>query len=394
MSLVSLIMTEVSIIKCPEYHLEGIYKSVRESVNLIGGIGKFVKKGMRVLIKPNFLFATSPDKTVNTHPTIIKAVVDLVIEHGGIPRIGDNPGLGSLAKVVQKSGLSEFINQEFFLSDFSQYILTQTPKDYTFEEFRIAREILDADLVINLPKLKTHGYMLLTLGIKNLFGCLSKHERIQWHLRAGINRHFFATMLLELYSIIGPGLTIVDGVIGMEGNGPRSGTPRNIGVIISGIDCLAIDTVICNILNINSQNLHTIKVAEGRGMGKTSYSEINVVGEKLNQIKINNFQLPPELKEDNEWGFYIPKKIRIPLKQHLIPKPMINPAKCNLCLICLNHCPAKIISLNKKRVVIDFIKCIRCFCCQEFCPQGAITIKEGWLCRNNPLKLIDALIGN
>lgn len=385
-------MSQVSIIKCLEYHLEGIYQSVRESVNLIGGMGRFVKKGMRVLIKPNLLSATSSNKMVNTHPTIIKAVVDLVIEHGGIPCIGDNPGISNLTKVIQKMALNEVINPKFFIPDFSQYILTQTPKDYTFEEFRIGREILDADLVINLPKLKTHGYMLLTLGVKNLFGCLSKHERIQWHLKAGINRHFFATMLIELYSIIRPGLTIVDGVIGMEGNGPGSGTPKNMGLIIAGIDCLAIDTVICHILGIDSQNLPIIRAAEGRNIGKSSLSEITIVGEKLNQIKINNFQLPPELKEDNEWGFYIPKKIRTPLKQHLIPKPMINPAKCNLCLTCLNHCPAKVISMVKKNLVIDYIKCIRCFCCQEFCPQGAITIKEGWLCRNNPLKLIDALI--
>ncbi len=383
-------MSQVSIIRCHEYQIEEVNKAIRESVALIGGMGRFVKKGMRVLIKPNFLSDAPPDKAVNTHPTIIKAVVDLVIEHGGIPRIGDNPGIPNLAKVVQKSGLSEFINQEFFLSDFSQYILTQTPKDYTFEEFRIAKEILDAGLVINLPKLKTHGHMLLTLGVKNLFGCLSKHERIQWHLRAGINRHFFATMLLELYSIIQPGLTIVDGIIGMEGNGPGSGTPRNIGVIIAGIDCIAIDTVICNILGIDSQNLYTIKASDGRNMGESYLNEINIVGEELNQNKINNFQLPPELKENEEWGFYIPKKIRTPLKQHLIPKPIINTAKCNLCLICLTHCPAKIISLNEKRLIIDSIKCIRCFCCQEFCPQGAITIKEGWFCRINPLRLIDA----
>jgi len=384
-------MSKVSIIRCSNYQPEAVNSAVRKGVDLIGGMGRFVKKGMQVLIKPNLLSDKTPDKAVNTHPTIIKAVVDLVIEHGGIPRIGDNPGTYGLTKVVQKSGLGEFINQEIFLPDFSQYILTQTPKDYTFKEFNIAKEILDTDLVINLPKLKTHAHMLLTLAVKNLFGCIPKHDRIQWHLRTGINRYFFATMLIELYSMIRPGLTIVDGVIGMEGYGPNSGTPRDIGVIITGIDCLAIDTVICSILGIDSQNLHIIKAAQGRDMGKTSLDEISVVGESISQIKINNFQLPSELKENDAWGFFIPKKIRTTLKQNLIPKPIINSTKCNHCFICLNNCPAKVISIDKKRLIINYTKCIRCFCCQEFCPQGAITIRESWICRNNPLRFIDAL---
>lgn len=384
-------MSDVGIIRCSEYQVDEVSRCVKEAVDLLGGMGRFVKKGMRVLIKPNLLSDKPPDKAVNTHPTIIKAVVDLVIEHGGIPRMGDNPGIHSLTRVIQKSGLSEFINPEVFLSDFTQYIPTQLPKDYIFKEFNIAKEVLDADLVINLPKLKTHGHMLLTLAVKNMFGCLPTHERIQWHLRAGINRHFFATMLLELYTIIQPGLTIVDGVVGMEGNGPGSGRPRFIGVIIAGIDCVAIDTIICHILNINPQNLYVIKAAEKRKIGNTSYDEINILGNSLNQIRINNFQLPPELKKDVEWGFYIPHKIRTTLKQNLIPRPIINLAKCNFCLTCLNSCPAKVINQHGKRLIINYINCIRCFCCQEFCPQGAITIKEGWLCRINPLRLIDAI---
>jgi len=380
-------MTQVSIIRCPNYHPEVVNKCVREAVDLIGGMSKFVKTRMRVLIKPNLLSDKPSESMVNTHPTVIKAVVDLVIQHGGIPCIGDTPGISSLTKVVQKSGLTKFINQDIFLPDFSQYILTQTPKDYIFKEFNIAKEVLEADLVINLPKIKTHAQMLLTLAVKNLFGCIPKHDRIQWHLRAGMNRYFFATMLVELYSMIRPGLTIVDGVIGMEGNGPESGTPRNIGVIVAGIDCLAIDTVICHILGIDSQNLYTIQAAQGRNIGKTSLDEINIVGKSLNQVKINNFQLPPELKI-TAWRFFIPKKLRIILKQHLIPKPVINPAKCNSCLICFTNCPPKVITIAKKKLIIDYTKCIRCFCCQEFCPQGAITIKEGWLCRINLLRRI------
>jgi uncharacterized protein (DUF362 family)/NAD-dependent dihydropyrimidine dehydrogenase PreA subunit len=384
-------MSEVSIIRCFEYQSNEVDRCVRKAVELLGGMNRFVKTGMRVLIKPNLLSDKPPDRAVNTHPIIIKAVVDLVIEYGGIPRICDNPAIHSLTKVIQKSGLSEFINQEFFISDFTKYILTQTPKDFIFKEFNIAKEILEADLVINLPKLKTHAHMLLTLSVKNLFGGLPKHDRIQWHLKAGINKHFFATMLLELYSIIRPGLTIVDGVVGMEGNGPGSGTPKSIGVIIAGIDCVAIDTVICDILNIIPQNLHVIKAAEERRIGKTSIDKINILGNNLNQIKINNFQLPPPLKEDVAWGFFIPKGIRTTLKQNLIPKPIINTAKCTRCLICLDNCPAKVINIAHDRLVMDYIKCIRCFCCQEFCPQGAITIKEGWLCKINPLRVIDVL---
>lgn len=339
----------------------------------------FVKKGNRVLIKPNLLAPKPPDSSVTTHPAVIEAVINLIIKCGGIPLVGDNPGVCSVQKAAQSCGLMEIIKATGAeLVEFNEYVEICSPKGYLFNSFRVAKKVLDVDLIINLPKIKTHGHMLLTLGIKNLFGCIQLQDRIKWHLRSGINKHFFATMLVELYTLINPGLTIVDGIIGMEGNGPGSGTPREIGIILAGRDCIAIDVVISKILGINEGDLYTTMVAKERRIGQVNLAEIEILGENITDVCIKNFQMPSDLTEEYEWGIYIPKFLREFLKERFIAKPYINHKRCKLCHICIDNCPAKVIRLEQGMIDIDLIRCIRCFCCQEFCPEGAISLKKGF----------------
>src|SRR3990167_2022351 len=262
-------MTQVSAVKTGQYNYAEVYDGVKKSVALLGGIDKFVKKGSRVLIKPNLLASKSPDDSVTTHPLFVKAVVNLVKDAGGIPYIGDSPSLLSLKNVIKKTGMEDVATETGAqILEFSESVTIKRGMEISspsplnsppnkggemrngiiggniFKSLEIAKELKEVDAIINLPKLKTHVQMYLTLGVKNLFGCIIGKRKAQWHLKAGVNNIYFAKMLVELYEYIKPSLTIVDGIRGMEGDGPSGGQPRDIGLIFAGADAVAVDTMI------------------------------------------------------------------------------------------------------------------------------------------------------
>jgi len=368
--------SRVAIVKCCDYQEENVYRAVKESVDLLGGINAIFKDDERVLLKPNLLSAKPPEMAVTTHPSVVSAVIRLVKEAGGTPYIGDSPGTGSIKKVAEKTGINKVAEKMGAkLIDFSEVVDIENERGHVFKRFEVAKTFLEADAVLNLPKLKTHCQMLLTLSVKNNFGFVVGNRKAMWHLKAGIDAEFFAQMLLDLYLLIRPRLTIVDGIIGMEGDGPGSGDPREIGLIFSGIDCVAIDAVIGQVLGIRPDDLYTTRVAKQRGIGKTDLKDIEILGESLEEIKIKGFRLP----ETHDIGFRIPRPLSNSVKNLVTSKPTIDYAKCRLCCICLDSCPPKIMRIIDGKINIDYKMCIRCFCCQELCPEGAIRIKRAWL---------------
>ena len=199
----------------------------------LGGMATFVKPGERVLIKPNMLSAKPPEAAVTTHPELLRAVIGLVQQAGGIALVGDSPGFGTLRSVAKRSGMLRVIEESGAeLVEFGEVRTVATGG--AFKRFEIAAPYLAADRVINLPKLKTHEMMTLTCGVKNLFGILVGAAKPAWHLQAGADRQLFARMLLELYQIRPPELTIVDAITAMEGDGPGSGDPRHVGLLLAG----------------------------------------------------------------------------------------------------------------------------------------------------------------
>ncbi|MFH2013344.1 MAG: DUF362 domain-containing protein [Pseudomonadota bacterium] len=367
---------KVSIVKCKDYQEGKVYKAVRESVDLLGGIGSFIKNGDRVLLKPNLLSGKIPEKAVTTHPSIVSAVVRLVKEVGGIPSIGDSPGFGSLKRVAEKAGIKEVADRMGVnLVEFDETVEIENKEGHIFKMFEVAKAFLEADVIINLPKLKTHGQMLLTLSVKNNFGFVVGNRKATWHLKAGIDVNFFAQMLLDLYLLVQPQLTIMDGIIGMEGDGPGSGIPREVGLIFAGIDCVAIDTVICQALGVPLDDLYTTKAARQKGIGETDLKNINVLGEDLKKVNIRDFKLP----KTHDLEFHIPKFMSNFLKNITTSMPEIDCTKCKLCEVCIDSCPSQTMKIVNDKVRINYKTCIRCFCCQELCPEGAVGIKRGWL---------------
>jgi uncharacterized protein (DUF362 family)/Pyruvate/2-oxoacid:ferredoxin oxidoreductase delta subunit len=365
--------SSVSIVRCAEYDRELTFGAVKQAVDLLGGMHTFVKPGERVLIKPNLLKGKAPEAAVTTHPEIVRAVIRLVREAGGEPMVGDSPGMGDLRKVSEKAGILDVVNEEgATLVELDEAVLVRNKG--RFQRFEIARAAYEADAIINLPKLKTHGMTTLTGAVKNLFGCVPGKRKVQWHFNTGVNHELFATMLNELCALLKPRLTIMDAVIGMEGNGPGSGEPRPIGVVIAGREPVSVDVVSSNVLGVSPEKLPLIRAAAAAGYGETQPDRIRIFGESIASVAIKHFRLPPQ--EHLEWR--LPEWARLVLKDALTTKPVINNRSCIQCGICQDHCPQGAIENRGGAMKIRYRDCIRCFCCQEFCPQGAITVGRGW----------------
>jgi len=364
--------SSVSIVRCQNYDEDEVLKGLRQAINLMGGIEHFVQKGNRVLLKPNLLYGKAPEKAVTTHPSIVKGMIKIVREGGGIPFIGDSPSVGGLLRTAEKAGMKRVADEmNCPLVEFDRPVLSSKGVGKHFKRLEIDQAILEVDVIINLPKWKTHVNTLLTLGVKNLFGCIPGPRKALWHLRAGENRKLFAQVLVDLYQVVKPPLTLLDGIVGMEGNGPNSGRPIPLGLILASNDALSIDQVVCDLLGISRKALLTNRVALEQGIGRDG---IEVVGERVEDVRIPRFQFPPLSGAD--WN--LPGFIRKALKNALSTKPVIEEERCVLCDRCVEICPPKALTRKAKGFSFDYGKCIRCFCCQEVCSEGAIAIKSGW----------------
>ncbi|MBI5183475.1 MAG: DUF362 domain-containing protein [Nitrospinae bacterium] len=370
--------TEVSIVRSYSYSYDEVYGSVRRSIELLGGMERFVKKGDKVLLKPNLLSAKSPERAITTHPVVVKAVGNLVRETGGIPFIGDSPAIGNWGYLTRKTGMEEVAKEiGAELVPFSESVRMRNDNDDIFKYIEIAKVVQDADVVINLPKIKTHTQMLLTLSVKNLFGCVVGKRKPQLHMEVGRDREYFARMLVEIYKAIMPSLTIVDGIIGIEGNGPGAGgTLKEIGLIIGGRDCIAIDVIICKILGVKKENLYTTTAAIKMGIGETDMERIKILGEDIEGVRVKGF-MTPAIK-DVEFG---PRFLRRYIKDLFTSRPIEEKERCNLCRLCMEICPPQVIKVIDGKLSFNYDKCIRCYCCIEVCPEGAMGVKETFMSR-------------
>jgi uncharacterized protein (DUF362 family)/Pyruvate/2-oxoacid:ferredoxin oxidoreductase delta subunit len=322
-------------------------------------------EGARVVIKPNLLAPASPGKAMLTHPLVVKAVVEYVLQKGGKVSISDSPAMGSLTRVAKESGIKAALEgMDVEYREFRSSITVDIGEP--FHRIELARDAVEADILINLPKLKTHSQMLLTLGVKNLFGCVVGFRKPQWHLRAGVDRELFGLLLYRIYKALKPSFTILDGVLAMDGQGPgRGGIPREVGVIMGGRDAVALDATVCRMLGIDPDRLFTNRAASRAGEMPAS---IQVTG-KIPSV--DHFRLP----EITPLVFG-PEATRKYLRRYLIQRPVPDDALCKACGECWQYCPAGAIGHDKAKLRFDYEKCIRCYCCLEVCPHGALKAEE------------------
>ncbi len=368
----------VSVRKSSEYELAGLKEIVNNCMDDLGGLKSMINRSDKVLLKPNLLRSSNPGQAIVTHPTFVEAVAELLVDHGAQLSLGDSPPLGNLARVLSKSGYDNFMKRlNVKPCPFTRKRSLDCLNSRLFRRLELAEEVFEFDKVINLPKIKTHCQMGLTLAVKNLFGTVIGTDKASWHLRAGKNIDSFATVLVQIYEQISPMVSIVDGVLGMEGNGPNSGKPRRIGIVAAGKDAVALDSVIAFLLDFPIDLVKTCVVGRDLGLGVTDPEVIAVVGDELDGFPITDFERPKSMTMSWNLSYWNP--FRRFLENHVITKPAIDASICKNCGVCMNHCPPGAIKSKNGMMKIDTRVCISCFCCHELCDNDAVMIVEPYL---------------
>ncbi|MBP1752431.1 MAG: hypothetical protein H6Q57_1267 [Geobacteraceae bacterium] len=369
-------MNLITIEKASSYDREEIKPAIIRLLEPLGGMRAFVKPGEKVLLKPNMLSGKPPEAAVTTHPEVVRAAIELVREAGGIPLVGDSPGVGRVDAVAEKCGIMKVIRETgASLAEFKESVEVQGSG--VFKRFDLARGYVEADRLINLPKLKTHEMMTMTCAVKNLFGSIIGTAKPAWHLKAGVDREMFARMLLEIYLLRKPDLNIVDAVTSMEGDGPGSGDPRHVGLLIAGINPVAVDVIAGEIAGFPNKLLYVERVAERLSIDGADRAAIQTAGISPQEAKIRDFRLPHQ--SDVQWG--LPPFLKNRLRHYCTSRPFAVPEKCRLCGICRDACPPGAIEIKDGSLHVDYNRCIRCFCCRELCPHAALDVRDGPLIR-------------
>lgn len=369
-------METVSITTAEGYELTNLRQDIIRLLEPLGGISAFINKGERVLLKPNMLSAKEPDQAVTTHPSVVRVVAEIVREAGGIVLIGDSPGIGGFLRVADKCGIRGAARESgATLLEFNEAVALHGVG--TFRSIQLARAYYEADKIINLPKLKTHEMMTMTCAVKNLFGAVVGAEKAGWHLKAGSSRQLFARLLLEIYQLKKPALNIVDAITAMEGNGPGSGTPIKLGLLIAGVNSVAVDVIAGKLAGIPAKLLYIEREASRMGLKGACFDEIELRGTPIESIPAIKFKLPKGL----DVHFGLPPFLIKALKSHLTSYPVADLKACVLCGICKNACPPEAISIKNSALSVDNARCIRCWCCRELCPNDAMQISSSLLLR-------------
>ena len=366
----------VSLQRVADYRPASIEAGLGRLLAPLGGMTAFVRPGQRVLIKPNMLAGKPPEKAVTTHPEVVRGVIRLAQQAGGRVSVGDSPGVGSPRQVARRCGILQVVEETgATFAPFAESVPVRTGEG-TFQELEIARDLLEAEVVINLPKLKTHQMMGLTCAVKNCFGAVVGMRKPRLHLQAGTDKAFFALMLLELCEHLRPALTIVDAVTGMEGKGPGSGDPVHLGALLAGANPLAVDSVATALVGLPATGVWTQRVARQTNRPGSRLEEVELVGEALEGLRARRFRPAPA----TDVNFGLPSWLREPLRRSLTALP--EPAEgCTACALCVKHCPPGAMRIEGERLHIDYQRCIGCFCCQELCPRGALLTRQGLLLR-------------
>lgn len=361
--------TDVALKACADYEPGRVKESVATLITCMGGIEKFVTSGDSVLLKPNMLAPAAPEKSVTTHPAVVRAVAELVLDAGGKPFIADSPAVPGFAITAKLSGLGEVAKKLGIpIFDLKESTEFKVGDKRIFRMLELSRHALEADRIINLPKFKTHVQMYLTGGVKNIFGCVVGSRKAQWHFKAGTDRIFFARMLVEVYHAVDPDLTIMDSITAMEGDGPGpGGTPRHIGLLAAATDAVALDRTMLDVTGGDLDSFFIMRAAAETGIGQTDTSRIRKLGDDAGSFSQRNFRFPKSGKI-----MVGPKIFQRFIINHLTAKPVEDRSQCTLCNKCIEICPTEIITVKSGKLAFNYDKCIRCFCCVEVCPEGAM----------------------
>lgn len=366
--------SEVVLVSCATYDEQTVQEAVQKGLTLLGGAGQFVQPGEKILIKPNLLVGDSPEKCISPHPSVFRAVLQAFQEAGAALTYGDSPGFGSTKAAARSAGLLSVAEElQVPMADFQNGDQISFPEGNLIKQFQIARGVSEADGMISLSKLKSHALTRITGSIKNQFGCIPGVLKAEFHSKLP-SANQFSKMLVDLNLYLKPRLYIMDGIIAMEGNGPRSGNPRPMQVLLFSRDPVALDAAVCRMIHLDESLVDTLVYGNAYGLG--SSREITFLGEALQRFDTPDFAVNRSAASTTtELGMLTSRFMR----NHITPRPVIHEEQCTRCGRCVEVCPAEPKALSwkngkKQPPVYDYNRCIRCYCCQELCPHEAISV--------------------
>lgn len=330
----------------------------------LGGMERFVKKHDKVLLKVNLLSAKEPERAVTTHPEIVRAVAKAVRKAGGEPYIGDSPAgtfsNRNLKKAYERSGFENLAAEEKIALNFDMGVKKRDiPNGKRLRRSPICDYALNADKIIAMPKLKTHSFQYMTLACKIMYGVVPGLIKAKYHAQFP-SRVSFADMMLDILTLVKPHLYIMDGILGMEGQGPGSGDPVKTDLVMASTDDVAMDISVCKILGIEPVGMPVLKRAKIRGLWP---ERIDYPIQSPEDVAYKGFRLP-NTADHLLTGRKPPKK-----------SPVITD-KCTACGDCENICPKHAVKVQGQMAEVTYSKCIRCFCCHEVCPEDAIMLRS------------------
>lgn len=369
--------SKVAIVRCNSYNQQEVNQAISRGLELLGGVRTFIKAEEKILLKVNLLAGDVPEKCVTTHPAVFRAVAEHFLAAGAYLNYGDSPGFGSSGAAAKKAGITDEADElKLEAADFKEGREVFFEEGHQNKKFFIANGVLDCDGLISLPKMKTHGLERFTGAVKNQFGCVVGMRKGEFHVKLP-DATDFAKMLVDLNSYVKPRLYIMDGIIAMEGNGPRGGTPRPMNVLLFSTDPIALDATACRMINLNPLFVPTTLIGAETGAGNYKEEDIELVGDALKDFVCMDFNVERSPVKSA-------KKSRMIqfLNNRIVAKPYILEDKCTQCGTCVQSCPVEGKAVNwldgdkTKAPVYDYSKCIKCYCCQEMCPESAILLKE------------------
>ena len=369
-------MSNVSICRCASYDQAEIQAALHAALSPLGGMAAFVSPGQKVLLKVNLLSRALPERAVTTHPEVVRAVIRAARGCGGTVTVGDSPGgpntPGMWRHISEDSGIGAVCAEEgvlLVLFD-DDCVRAEAPAGSLYGAFTLGRAVTETDVLITLPKFKTHGFMMFTGAVKNLFGCIPGLDKAQYHLKVP-DRDDFGDMLVDLMLACKPALAIMDAVVGMEGEGPAGGTPRQVGALIASADSVALDVVASSMAGLDPMEVYSNKAAARRGLGPASIDGVEISGTDWHELAPDGFALPLR-----DLSAMMPPWLGKRLRGWTTARPVLDrPDDCTKCKRCQESCPVGAIEVGAAGPAFDHATCIRCYCCQELCPPQAIGLK-------------------
>ncbi len=386
-------MEKVGIVKCPSYKREEIDQSLEELLGLIGGLDQFIEAGDQVLLKVNLLMKRKPDRATTTHPDLVYVIAKKVIELGGIPYIADSPGgynfwnFRTLWQIYETTGMLNVADELGIALNKSCDII-----DAPYDEGKILKTVktykavLNADKIINIPKVKTHMMTVYSGAVKNLFGIIPGGYKAEYHFRFE-DVLDFSDLLIDVCQFAKPTLTIMDSIVGMEGYGPTAGKPKHIGLLMASVNPFLLDVVASQVIGLKPTKVPTIIKSIERGLYNGQMDSFEIVGEPIKDVKVRDYKIPTAKVSLSMYHSILPTFVTKWVDKLIKPYPKVQNEKCIGCGVCSKSCPAGCMAMvdideAKGHVpVIEKSGCIRCFCCHELCNVQAIDIHRSGLLR-------------